>query len=371
MKNTVLYLLLIFAFSACKKKETVVPTPVTPTPILSDAKELSAFSFTKTNNSALNADVLATIDGVNRTVVVNFPSGTLVNALKASFTMSANATVKVGSVVQTSASSVNDFTSPVTYTVTAQNGTSQQYVVTVRVETPSNTSSNLVIKREEFAPGPPVQTIPILTADYTYNSSNLLVSYKDNYGIYVFDYDVNGNLKTQTVKDNNGNTTNTFTYTTNGNKQPTIVAGTYGQTLETYTYSTGGAPVKYTKSYYGAVKDTYDYTTDAKGRIISAKYVSANETTGVYTIYTYTYYDDVYDPNPMIKVAIRPGIAGGLEPTTGKTYALKSMATQKYDANGAIGSNTVRNYTYTANANGYIMNLADGSGGALYKYTFK
>lgn len=371
MKTNFFYFLLLMGLMACKKTETVAPIPVTPTPILSGAREITAFSFTKAINTSLSADVIATIDAMNHTISATFPAGTVITVLKASFTISADASLKVGSTVQTTAVTPNDFTNPLTFTVTAQNATIQNYTVTIKVETATSTTSNLVIKREEFAPGPPIQTVPVLTADYTYNNSNVLTGFKDNYGTYLFDYDANGNLKTQTVKDNNGNITNTFTYSLNTNKLPTTISGTYGQTVETYNYGTSGQPIKYTKSYFGAVKDTYDYTTDGKGRIISAKYVSTNETAGIYTIYTYTYYDDVYDPDPMVKVAIRPGIAAGLDPSTGKTYALKSVGAQKYDANGAIGANTVRAYAYTTNANGYIISLSDGNGGALYRYTFK
>ena len=54
--------------------------------------------------------------------------------LVATFTASAKATVSIGSSPQTSGSNGNDFTKSVTYTVTAEDGTVQEYVVTVTID---------------------------------------------------------------------------------------------------------------------------------------------------------------------------------------------------------------------------------------------
>lgn len=372
MKTRILYLLFVFAFASCKKTEVVTPTPVIPVvPVLSEAKEITSFGFTKAINPSLVADVMASINTTTHTIAATFPAGTVISSLKASFVLSANASLKVGSTAQTSATTANDFTAPLTLTVTAQNGTTQTYVVTVTVEVPPVVTSNIVVKREEYAPGPPIHNVPINTIDYTYNSANLLISYKDNFGTYKFDYDANGVLKTQTVYDNTNTVTNVLTYVMNANKLPLTILGTYGQTVETYTYGAGGQVIKYTKSYYGVIKDTYDYTLDGNNRIKTARYVNANETAGVYAITTYDYFDDVFDPDPLVKVAIRPGITGGLDPTTGKNYALKGSSYQKYNNVGPTGANTVYAYTYAKNSNGFITNLPDGSGGLLFKYTFK
>ena len=73
-----------------------------------------------------------TIDESAHTVAVTVPSGTNVTALVATFTTT-GAQVKVGSTVQTSGVTPNDFTSPVTYSVVAADATTQNYVVTVSV----------------------------------------------------------------------------------------------------------------------------------------------------------------------------------------------------------------------------------------------
>ena len=64
------------------------------------------------------------------TINVSLPTGTAKTSLVFSFATT-GATVKVGSTVQVSGVTTNDFTNPVTYTVTAEDATTQDYVVTV------------------------------------------------------------------------------------------------------------------------------------------------------------------------------------------------------------------------------------------------
>ncbi len=84
---------------------------------------------TETNITSFTlASVAGTIDGSAHTVAVTVPFGTDVTALVPTITLSAGATVDPASGV------AQDFTSPVTYTVTAEDGTTTQpWVVTVTV----------------------------------------------------------------------------------------------------------------------------------------------------------------------------------------------------------------------------------------------
>jgi hypothetical protein len=91
------------------------------------AKAITAFSF-----EGLAPAAPGIIDEVGHTISVTVPHGTDVGALAATFTTT-GASVHVGGVAQTSGTTANDFTSPVTYTVTAGNGSTQDYVVTVTV----------------------------------------------------------------------------------------------------------------------------------------------------------------------------------------------------------------------------------------------
>jgi hypothetical protein len=95
------------------------------------AKAITAFSF-----NGLTPAVTATINGTAITATV--PYGTSVTALVATFTTT-GASVKVGSTVQVSGTTQNDFTNPVTYTVTAADNSTQNYTVTVTVG--SNTAA--------------------------------------------------------------------------------------------------------------------------------------------------------------------------------------------------------------------------------------
>lgn len=75
-----------------------------------------------------------TIDEDAHTIAVTLPDGTTdVTALVATFTTSPGASVDVNGTEQVSGTTENDFTSPVVYTVTAADGSKQDYTVTVTV----------------------------------------------------------------------------------------------------------------------------------------------------------------------------------------------------------------------------------------------
>jgi len=90
-------------------------------PPLSSAKAITAFS--------LNG-VAGTINDTGKTIAVTMPSGTAVTNLVATFTTT-GASVKVGSTLQITGTTVNDFTNPVKYTVTAADSSTQDYTVTI------------------------------------------------------------------------------------------------------------------------------------------------------------------------------------------------------------------------------------------------
>ena len=71
-----------------------------------------------------------TIDAMAKTIRVTLPAGTDLKALIATFTASGN--VQVNGVDQESGVTPNDFTKPVTYTVTMPDGTTQRYTVAIK-----------------------------------------------------------------------------------------------------------------------------------------------------------------------------------------------------------------------------------------------
>ena len=95
-------------------------------PILLPASSLKAIT------SFSLAGVDGTINESAKTISVILPSDTEVKNLVATFTTT-GASVRVGSTKQISGTSFNDFTNPIIYTVTAADGTTQDYVVTVNL----------------------------------------------------------------------------------------------------------------------------------------------------------------------------------------------------------------------------------------------
>ncbi|QJD84601.1 S-layer homology domain-containing protein [Cohnella herbarum] len=102
-------------------KDYTVTVAIAPNP----AKDLTAFSF-----EGLSPAVVATISGT--TISATVPYGTDVSDLVATFSTTGSS-VKVGTTLQASGITSNDFSSPVTYTVEAQDGTTKAYTVTVSV----------------------------------------------------------------------------------------------------------------------------------------------------------------------------------------------------------------------------------------------
>jgi len=95
---------------------------------LNSAKSITSFSFPEFDPPAEGS-----ISDKSKTIAVTVPYGTNVTSLKASFTTSPEAIVKIGKVTQVSGETENDFTKPVTYTVAAQDGSVRDYTVTVTV----------------------------------------------------------------------------------------------------------------------------------------------------------------------------------------------------------------------------------------------
>ena len=94
-------------------------------------KSITAYSF------AGYAGAVGTINETAKTIAVTVPFGTPLTALVATFTTTGTV-VKVGTTVQTSLSTPNNFTSPVAYIVTAGDASKVTYTVTVTVASNSD-----------------------------------------------------------------------------------------------------------------------------------------------------------------------------------------------------------------------------------------
>ncbi len=91
----------------------------------SNAKAITSFSFT----SPLAAGI---VDEVAKTISVEVPAGTVLDGLVATF-VTTGVNVEVGTTVQVSGETPNDFTIPVEYVVTAGDGSKATYTVTVSI----------------------------------------------------------------------------------------------------------------------------------------------------------------------------------------------------------------------------------------------
>ena len=106
---------------------------------LSSSKAITYYAFAIANNGSTgigSTDVIGTISGSN----INFetlPSGANIASLVATFT-DTGFSVTIGSTTQVSGVTTNSFTSPVTYTVTAADGSTASYIVSVQVYSPTN-----------------------------------------------------------------------------------------------------------------------------------------------------------------------------------------------------------------------------------------
>lgn len=92
---------------------------------IAPAKAITSFSI-------VNPAVVGTINESAKTITLTVPSGTNLGALVPTFTTTGTS-VTVGSTVQASGTTSNNFASPVIYTVKAADNTTTQYTVTVTV----------------------------------------------------------------------------------------------------------------------------------------------------------------------------------------------------------------------------------------------
>ncbi len=89
----------------------------------------------------------AVIDSLNHIIAIKVVYGTSLNALIASYTLSVGATAKVGNITQVSNSTVNNFTNPLVYIVTAENNTNiTNWTINVSESAPNY---SLLIKKNE------------------------------------------------------------------------------------------------------------------------------------------------------------------------------------------------------------------------------
>lgn len=128
-----LILLFLFIFS-CKEEEAVKPAAK------SSEKGLLSFSFQKAVNPNIAADAAAMVVGTD--VQVLLPPLSKANNLIANFTISPKASISVAGVPQESGVTANDFSKPISYKITAEDGSSALYSVNTAIAKSNDKSIN-------------------------------------------------------------------------------------------------------------------------------------------------------------------------------------------------------------------------------------
>ncbi|MBM1105974.1 hypothetical protein JQC67_07495 [Aurantibacter crassamenti] len=137
--SIIMLLLLIIGVASCSKDETTpTPAPVQqenlepepepepePELVLSSDKQLTSFRFTGIVNSGVTVDIPGEIDEEGKAIAMEMPNGTEITALEPELEIPENAIYEP--------KGPQDFSSPINYTVTAEDGTSRTYLVTVDV----------------------------------------------------------------------------------------------------------------------------------------------------------------------------------------------------------------------------------------------
>jgi hypothetical protein len=169
--------------------------------LTSNLNGMSDFSLTDNTDKKNPVTVVGKFTGNNIAVTLPYANGAHINNLVASFTVSPFAVVTIGSTTQVSGTTVNDFTSSVTYTVKSSDGTAtQDFIVTTSI-TPVETDNTL-----KSAAGKNISTAEKSRALQAYvdNATRNIVVY-DNFGVTDFDsvrlaYTTNGSFASGQLK---------------------------------------------------------------------------------------------------------------------------------------------------------------------------
>ena len=120
MKNSILKLIaIVLLLASCSKDDNSPEQKV----VLSSDKQFTSFIFSAADNAALAQDVVATINEEAKAITATLSSGADLAALTPTLAVSNKASV--------SPTIAQDFTNPVTYVVTAEDGTKASYMATV------------------------------------------------------------------------------------------------------------------------------------------------------------------------------------------------------------------------------------------------
>jgi uncharacterized lipoprotein YbaY len=117
LKLTGVIILLVITLSACEKKD---PDPGSSAPLVSPGKQIIYFK-------TVNPNATGTIDTVNKKISVSVPSGTALTSIVTDIS------VATGHTINPASGAAQNFTNPVTYTITRPDKSTTTWTVTVAV----------------------------------------------------------------------------------------------------------------------------------------------------------------------------------------------------------------------------------------------
>lgn len=121
-------LMVMFLLAGCQGPSDPQPEPE---PELNSEKDITSFSFQAAQNDVFTSDIEAMVSGTD--ISFTLPYSTDVSALVANFTTTGSS-VSIGTTAQVSGTTANDFSNPLSYIVTAEDGSTKEYQVTVSIE---------------------------------------------------------------------------------------------------------------------------------------------------------------------------------------------------------------------------------------------
>lgn len=401
-----LFLFLIGLISVWSCKEKAAPSP-TPTPTTkSSAKDITKFSF-----AALSPAVDATIDAAAKTIKATVPATTDLTKLVPTITISDKATVSPASGVAT------DFSKEVSYTVTAEDGSTQVWKVNVTkpavaqscqliAMTVNNTGGSVLNETFEYDTEKRLikrtSKNPQLDLDtkiaYTYNSDGFLTEIvwerinskiaSNNFKrVSTYSYK-NGRLVLQEIKQTandgkviTGSSTYEYDSETSGKLKKVvyndIVDGRQGYTFlftnGILTIHTSPTNTKYDINAMGLItKSTptsgtflQEYTYDVNGQPIKEGYVGSNQ-----LVKTYTIIKNKYDEfELLIRGQFYPGIfwlgqdtESVFNPKGFKGFPNFKIYASLYDTHTFLmktyeSGTDIRTYDYKVDANGNVTSF--------------
>ena len=338
---------------------------------LSTEKQINSFDFLKQDNPALAQDVSGIVNAQDQTITFLFPANTAINQLKPNYAISPKSILLLNNVLLNN-TTIIDGTLNNSITIQAEDKSIVNYALKFNFS-PLKSSNTRFPKMCVLFQNSGYGSQPVDTLFYTYNSKNRLIAYKSKYVKYEFDY-INDTIISRRrgyyTSSNSLYETYDFNYqSVNPFTNILSISSPNGIGSVTNFWYLEGQIEKYNISYYDAVKEEHKNTLDNFNRVITDNNWMINPYNSRldYTD-TWTYYDTIYDPNPLIGLRMPATTDYGYSLIKNKAFAIK---TYKHDnsGNSPYGSGTY-SYNYTVNSDNYIVNQTDLEGNLILEYIY-